>query len=246
MTEEPVMPEAIWASLARAIVGSGSYELEGHPSLQIDRLTAWLQEGRKFGYDWEGEYLRIYSSWHSRRPRLPHPDQMKARVLAAGELAASLWSHAPNYEKHSSREHVDMTRRMADIVVYHNPDSMGFPATDVSEPDIVTNKPVSSASAGSRIWLLTGEGRPRRYFLRGVFVLSEIGAGDERGFRTRIRGTDAQFFTPMVELTHEEWFPDFKRSQGNFAFGFQRISDDRFIRALESLAASGHLRERTS
>jgi hypothetical protein len=127
---------------------------------------------------------------------------------------------------------------MPDVVVYHNPDSMGWPASEVHEPDIVTNKPVSNAFVGSRIWLLTGEGKPRRFFLRGVFTISEIGGGEERWFRTRIRGVEARFFTPMIELTGQGWFQDLKRSQGNFAFGFQRISDERLIRALESSAAS--------
>jgi hypothetical protein len=102
--------------------------------------------------------------------------------------------------------------QMRDIVVYHNPDSMRFPATDVEEPEIVTNKPVSGTAIGGRIWLLTGEGEPRHFFLRGVFTITEIGAGDERGFRRRVSGTDARFFTPMIELTNEEWLPDFKRS----------------------------------
>lgn len=133
---------------------------------------------------------------------------------------------------------------MPDIVVYHNPDSMGLPASDVDEPDIFTNKRVSHAAVGNRIWLLTGEGRPRRFFLRGVFTISGIGAGDERGFRTRIRGAHARFFSPMIDLTNEEWFSDFKRSQGNFASGSQAIGDERVVRGLEAAVASELTRAR--
>ena len=40
----------------------------------------------------------------------------------------------------------------------------------------------------------------------------------------------------MIELNDQDWFEEFKKSQGNFAFGLQRISDERFIRGLEELS----------
>jgi hypothetical protein len=112
---------------------------------------------------------------------------------------------------------------------------MGFPASEVTKPVVVTNKRVSEKAIGSRIWLLTGQGQPQRFFLRGVFTICRVESGEDAGFRSRVWGTGERFFAPMIELTHEEWFADFKRSQGNFAFGFQVISEDRFIRGLESV-----------
>lgn len=114
---------------------------------------------------------------------------------------------------------------------------MGYPASEVTAPVIVTNKRVSEGAIGSRIWLLTGKGRPRRFFLRGLFTITRVESGEDEGFRTRVWGTGERFFDHMIELTHEDWFEDFKRSQGNFAFGFQPITDDRFIRGLESVAS---------
>lgn len=125
---------------------------------------------------------------------------------------------------------------MADVAVYHNPHAMGYPATEVREPVIVTNKRVTPDSLGDRVWLLTGAGQPRRFFLRGVFTVSRIESAEDEGYRTRVWGSDARFFSPMIELTGRAWFRDLQRSQGNFAFGYQVISDSRLIRGLEAAA----------
>lgn len=61
---------------------------------------------------------------------------------------------------------------------------------------------------------------------------------DER-FHTRVLGSAGRLFSPMPVLDDEEWFPEFKRSQGNFAFGFQSITDARFVRGLETVASRG-------
>jgi hypothetical protein len=124
-----------------------------------------------------------------------------------------------------------------EIVVYHNPDAMGYPASKVTKPVIVTNKTVSPDTVGSRVWLLTGEGQPRRFYVRGTFLVNRIESGEDEGFRTRVWGTGPRFAKPLVEITDEPWFDDFKRSQGNFAFGFQSIRDTRFVRGLEAAFA---------
>ncbi|MEO7733556.1 MAG: hypothetical protein ABIY55_21515 [Kofleriaceae bacterium] len=125
---------------------------------------------------------------------------------------------------------------MKDVLVYHNPDAMGYPASEVKEPVIVTNKRVGEDAKGDRIWLITGEGRPRRYFLRGWFTVSEVVSGEDDGFRTQVSGSKAHFFRPMREISDEVWLPDFRRSQGNFAFGYQVIGQPRFVRGLEKAA----------
>jgi hypothetical protein len=121
---------------------------------------------------------------------------------------------------------------MKDVLVYHNPDSMGYPASEVTEPVIVTNKRVGAEALGDRIWLITGEGRPRRYFLRGFFTATRVESAEDKGFRTRVWGDQAHFTKSMIEITDEEWFPDLRQSQGNFAFGYQVIKDPRFVRGL--------------
>jgi hypothetical protein len=121
---------------------------------------------------------------------------------------------------------------MKDYVVYHNPDSMGTSVENVDPLAIVTNKKINDAY-GDRVWLITGDGSPRMFLLRSYFVVDQMDVGGE--FVTRLSGIDGKVFDPMVELNGEEWFQDFKKSQGNFAFGLQRIKEERFVRGLEAL-----------
>lgn len=122
---------------------------------------------------------------------------------------------------------------MKDVIVYHNPDAMGYAASEVTDPVIVTNKRVSSEAIGDRIWLITGEGQPRRYYLCGYFNATEVEPAEDEGFRTRVRGEHTHFTRKMIAISDEEWFPDLRRSQGNFAFGYQVIKEPRFVQGLE-------------
>jgi hypothetical protein len=126
---------------------------------------------------------------------------------------------------------------MRDFVVYHNPDSMGVDITEVDAFSIVTDKTVSEA-IGDRVWLLSGRGKPRKFLLRSYFLVDEIDRDTVAAFQTRLSGKIGKKFDPMIELNNEGWFEDFKESQGNFAFGLQRIKDQRFIEGLKSLAQS--------
>jgi len=123
---------------------------------------------------------------------------------------------------------------MKDYVVYHNPEVMGHAAGNVDPFSVVTNKKVADVR-GSRVWLLTGEGAPRTFFICSYFIVEKIESGMNDGFETRLSGTTGKKFNPMIELSDEEWFSDFKRSQGNFAFGFQLINEARFVEGLEAV-----------
>lgn len=125
---------------------------------------------------------------------------------------------------------------MKDYVVYHNPDSMGTSVENVDPFAIVTDKKVVEVT-GDRVWLMTGAGSPRTFLLRSYFIVDQMDFGRE--FATRLSGADGKVFNPMIELNSEDWFNDFKKSQGNFAFGLQRIKDQRFVHGLESLAGLG-------
>jgi hypothetical protein len=126
---------------------------------------------------------------------------------------------------------------MKEYLVYHNPDVMGFELTNAREFSIVTNKKVGNDVRGSRIWLITGKGRPREFFLCNCFVVYRIGPGTRYGFKTRLSGKEGKSFG-FMPLNQENWLHDLKRSQGNFAFGFQRITQSRFINGLKRIAAS--------
>lgn len=126
---------------------------------------------------------------------------------------------------------------MKDFLVYHNPDSMGVDVRKVDPFAIVTNKPVTDDIIGSRVWLLTASGRPRIFLLRSFFIVDQVDANVAR-FQTKLSAASGKVFDPMIELNNEQWFRDLKKSQGNFAFGLQRIQEKRFVLGLEQLAAS--------
>jgi len=124
-----------------------------------------------------------------------------------------------------------------DYLVYHNPDRMGYGAMDVDSLSIYTNKP-TSAPLGSMVWLITGEGQPRTYKLRGTFKVKDIGPSSDPAFHTAVSGKDGRLLDPMPVLNSEPWFDGFRRSQGNFAFGFQPITDESALNGLRAILAS--------
>jgi hypothetical protein len=124
---------------------------------------------------------------------------------------------------------------MSNYIVYHNPDQRGFTANR-SDFSILTNKTAPRDVCGSTIWLITGEGKPRQFFLALKFVADEVQSGEDEGFRTRISGEHGQRFDPMVRLDGETWFAEFKRQRANFSLGFGEIKDPEIIAGLERLA----------
>jgi len=123
---------------------------------------------------------------------------------------------------------------LTDFVVYHKPERMGYEALDVDRLAVYTDKARQNAMGG-RVWLLTGEDTPRKYLLRAAFVIDEVSRSDKADFRTRLSGKSGHFFHPMPVLNAQPWFARFRRSQGNFAFGFQRICDAKAVDALVKL-----------
>lgn len=122
---------------------------------------------------------------------------------------------------------------MKDFVVYHNPDRMKYPASEVNVLGIVTNKSAAGAKGG-RVWLIT-RGKPKQFWLRGIFTVETVGPSDHPKYKTEVSGTAGALFDPMLRLDTEPWFDDFKYQQGNFAFGFQPISDPEVVSGLQKL-----------
>ena len=122
--------------------------------------------------------------------------------------------------------------RREHFVQYHNPERFGPASEDLV---IHTNKPVARLP-GHVVWLVLGEGRPRRYALGKVFLVDEVGplSGDE--FSHYVRGTEGHFFRPAIWLSDESWFPGFLRSQANFSLGLRRIGQTPVVAALRALA----------
>ncbi len=132
---------------------------------------------------------------------------------------------------------------MSDFVVYHKSVKMGYPALDINNLAIYTNKKVTlDTYQNSRIWLIAGEGSPRKYFLRATFRIGDVIDSDKPEFQHLITGTDGQLLDPMPDITNEKWFPSFIKTQGNFSFGFNLIKDSVVVKNLSDILRGNTLR----
>lgn len=102
---------------------------------------------------------------------------------------------------------------------------------------ILTDRPVDGA-LGASIWLISGRGSPATYHVHYVFVAEEWETAEDEGFKHRLRGTDGVCFDPPVCLDNLPWFPEFAKSQGNFAFGLSEITRQYFIDGLQEIAST--------
>lgn len=123
---------------------------------------------------------------------------------------------------------------MQDYVVYHKAEVMGYKVIDVNNLAIYTNKPTSNV-IGSRVWLIGGEGSPRKYKLRAMFIISAVEVSDKPEFKNKITGKAGQLLNPMPILNNEPWFSDFVEEQGRFAFGFNQIKNTIAIERLRAI-----------
>jgi hypothetical protein len=124
---------------------------------------------------------------------------------------------------------------MNHFVVYHNPDTMGYDAREVEGFAIVTKKSVMGAK-GSRIWLITGRGSPRRYSITHSFIAQTAGPSSSTRGMNEVAAEEGTRYRPEIELTELPWFPAFKKTMGSFGLGYQRIKEP-YISALETLHA---------
>lgn len=130
---------------------------------------------------------------------------------------------------------------MSDYVVYHKAEKMGYQALDIEKLAIYTKKP-TDGKTGNRIWLIAGEGSPRRYHLRATFLIGGVEVSEKPGFKFRVTGTDGQLLDPMPLLNNEAWLPRFVKEQGSFAFGFNRIKNAAAVTGLRNLLLASTLR----
>jgi hypothetical protein len=128
---------------------------------------------------------------------------------------------------------------MRNFVGYHNAEKMGYSLRDAKDPFAFVTRKAVGHLVGARVWAITGEGQPRRYFCAGWFRVDRIepSAGDPS--ERKVRGTVGRVFKPMIRLNELPWFPRFRQSQSNFSLGLQAIKDELVphLEALEALAA---------
>ena len=122
---------------------------------------------------------------------------------------------------------------MDHFVQYHNPEVMGGPyeASDKGF-GIVTDKPFNSLN-GATVWLVTGKGHPRQYYLCSTFTVDRVEQEHAGRFRFRVSGSVGHDLNPFVEIGKLPWFADLLKATGNFALGLQHIRNQSIIRGLQ-------------
>ena len=114
---------------------------------------------------------------------------------------------------------------MEHFVQYHNIEKYGYHRGDGAPFRILAKKSVARLP-GTTVWLIAGEGQPRLYTLSRVFVVDEIGLADVEGFRYFAQGHHGTQFEPPIPLSHEVWFPEFRRRMQNFRYGLSKLPDE--------------------
>jgi len=116
---------------------------------------------------------------------------------------------------------------MEDYVQYHNSDKRGFSCFELAKDEdfkIVTNKVLAKKLIGHRVWLIGGEGNPRRYYLCSTFVVDQVQKVSGE-YRYVLSGQEGLFFEPPILLNNFPWFKDFLKSQQNFSMGLRKIEE---------------------
>jgi hypothetical protein len=94
---------------------------------------------------------------------------------------------------------------------------------------IYTRKPVDHL-IGHRVWLISGQGRPRTYELVGSFRVEKIGKNpDGTNFA---RGETVAAFKPSIPIGEMDWFALLKRATNSFSFGLTRLKDEAVVSGL--------------
>lgn len=99
--------------------------------------------------------------------------------------------------------------------------------------DIVTQKPVPDIR-GEVVWILCGEGNPRRYGICARFVVTGIEKGPDGKTSVAGKGT---LLKREIPLNDEPWFKQFLSDYQNFSLGFREIKERVYIDELERLMA---------
>ena len=113
---------------------------------------------------------------------------------------------------------------------------MGLYKPSKKDFGIVTNKPVKGL-IGETVWLLTGAGRPRNYYLVSRFVVDKTGHLDIGRFRNFASGIEGQDFTPPIEIGGMDWFPELLKTCGRFSLGLLAIKSDIIIKGFQKVSS---------
>jgi hypothetical protein len=123
------------------------------------------------------------------------------------------------------------------FLAYHNAKKMGYSCAAISEPRVITSKPVIGLE-GATVWLVAGEGEtPKRYFLASKFVIEKCQPDKHPGKKlcNEVSGGGVLLGTSVC-LDALPLLDQIKRLSANFVNGFFELRDSKAIAALKALA----------
>lgn len=126
----------------------------------------------------------------------------------------------------------------AHYVQYHKTDEYGPPGSRSGHFGIDTNKSVDGLH-GCTVWLISGEGTPKKYFLDCYFVVDDVGdhpEGDD--FKHWAHGKRGRKLRPRIPLGKYTWFQELRARLADFAAGLSDIGP-KTVAELERLVAEG-------
>lgn len=123
---------------------------------------------------------------------------------------------------------------MKNYLLYHNPEKMGYSLDTVTDFIGFTDRKVKDENIESKVWLITGEGRPKEYFLKMYFMIEDVKSGAEKNFKTKLVGNKGKILDSMIRIDSLPWFEGFKKQMAYF-IGFAEIKHQKYIDELEKL-----------
>lgn len=130
---------------------------------------------------------------------------------------------------------------MRHFVHYHNSQGMGYSASSLVNPRIVTNKGVRHLT-GATIWLVSGEGllSPKTFYLGAAFTVSHITENcyEHPDFKNSAHG-EGNIYGESLLLTGAPWFESFKTGQSNFRNSLTEITGNPVTANFQVLSGYG-------
>jgi hypothetical protein len=102
---------------------------------------------------------------------------------------------------------------------------------------ILTNKSLNPTK-GDIVWLVVGEGKPRRYSLGSRFVVEGRHTGGGGRFKYEIFGLKGRDFVPLSLIDTLPWFQELFTKTAHFSTCLQVIRSANIINGLESVHLS--------
>lgn len=131
---------------------------------------------------------------------------------------------------------------MEHFIAYHSAKTMGYELEPSDELRFLSRKlGVLNKAVGNTVWVVQGipDGKKTAFSLCGAYVADRVDVEDSSSNLHVISGQRVKEFVPPVPLNGLDWFPSLLKSQSNFSFGFNRLSDEAVIQALTTIQAKG-------